>query len=316
MERGFDYLKDKYGTDGARDIFENICTRIFQNEYDNKAKSVRVSQGDGGIDILIGDLPNTEAVYQCKYFPDELGDSQRSQIRQSYNTVCNKYKVKRWMLCLPLVLTQDELLWWSKWKNSKEENNDITIELCDGSYLINKLKNLGNYKEIFDDDIRLKLEEISDFLNESKRKIIDEIVYGSEEVKNDYNDFTFVKMLESAKIMDINDCKVEFFNAEISKQESISKDEVEGLRIYNNLKKKVHSLWKTQYRMHKHATDGNSLLTQTYLRIEDLDSSTLATTYEYNLLSKKGILHQLANEEKIGWLEDYLNKLTEYMEGE
>ncbi|WP_240187529.1 hypothetical protein [Enterococcus faecium] len=52
---------------------------------------------------------------------------------------------------------------------------------------------------------------------------------------------------------------------------------------------------------------------QTYLRIEDLDSTTLQTTSEYNLLAKKGILHHLANDKKIGWVTDYLKKLSEYV---
>ncbi|MBC1557368.1 hypothetical protein HB911_01490 [Listeria booriae] len=149
-----------------------------------------------------------------------------------------------------------------------------------------------------------------------RQRIAEEIIYGIEDIDNiedEYNDFVFVKMLESAKVTDLNTCKMEYFNAEISMKESISKDELEGLKVYGNLKKKILSVWKTQYRIHKHPSDGNNLLNNTYLRIEDLDSSTLYASGEYSLLSKKGLLHHLANEKQLGWIEDYLNKLTEYM---
>lgn len=52
---------------------------------------------------------------------------------------------------------------------------------------------------------------------------------------------------------------------------------------------------------------------RTYLRIEDLDSTTLQTSPEYNLLAKKGILHQLANDRKLGWVSNYIEKLSEYV---
>lgn len=120
-------------------------------------------------------------------------------------------------------------------------------------------------------------------------------------------------MLESANILDTDDCKIEFFNAEIARQEGVSKDEVSGLNLYNNLRTKIYSIWKTQYNLHKSTNDGNILLNESYLRIEDLDSTTLASSADYNLLAKKGILHHLANEKKIGWIEDYIIKLSEYI---
>lgn len=318
MERGFKYLVDIHGEAGAREIFENICTSLFQAMYGPKVKSVHPSQGDGGLDVLVGDLPTPQKVYQCKFFPERIGDSQKAQIRESFKTVTTNYTLKKWYLCLPTILNEKELLWWSRWKNKQESETGIKIEICDGSYLLNNLKKFKLYKETFDDDIRIQLDRILAELYEEHQRIINEVIYGSEDIENieEYNDFVFVKMLESAYITDTNSCKIEYFNAEISMRESISKDELSGIKIYDTLKKKIFSIWQTQYRIHKHKTDGNNLLNNTYLRIEDLDFSTLASSNEYNLLSKKGILHHLANEKKLGWIEDYLEKLTEYMETE
>ena len=316
MERGFKYLIDMYGIPGARDIFERICINLFQSMYGPKAKSVEVSQGDGGLDVLVGELPNPDKVYQCKFFPDGLGSSQKQQIKESFRTVTKNYSVSEWFLCVPCILNEKELLWWSKWKNEIQLETGAKLEICDGSYLINQLKCYDIYTREFDDDVRQNLEQILLEMSSHKQRILNEVIYGMpdlEGISEEYNDFIFVKMLESANIESTNDYKVDFFNAEISRQESISKDEIQGLQIYNNLKNKIFSLWQTQYRQFKAESDGNNLLNQTYLRIEDLDSTTLASSSDYSLVAKKGILHQLANEKKIGWIEHYLIKLTKYM---
>ena len=315
MERGFKYLIDIHGDQGARDIFEKICIQIFQREFGSEAKAIRLSQGDGGIDILVGNLPNSKVIYQCKFFPDKLGASQKQQINDSFDTVMNNYKPEKWCLCLPLILNKEEIFWWSKWKVD-HENPNLEIELCDGSYLITKLKEYEMYSQIFDDDIRNNLQKILEQMSEHKNSIANEIIYGYDDVENvvpDYQDYIFVKMLESAKIIDTDACIIDFYNAEIAMRSAISKDSVEGIRVYENLKAKIHSLWRTQYRIECDTSDGNNLLGKVYQRIEDTDNSLLKSGSEYSLLAKNGILHQLADEKKLGWIENYIVKLSEYM---
>ena len=41
--------------------------------YGSTTKSVKVSKGDGGIDVLVGEIPVPDKVYQCKFFIDSLG---------------------------------------------------------------------------------------------------------------------------------------------------------------------------------------------------------------------------------------------------
>lgn len=316
MERGFKYLIDVHGVAGAREIFEGICVKIFQHKYGPSAKAVRLSQGDGGIDVLVGDLPSPKAIYQCKFFPDKIGESQKRQINESFETATTLYSPAKWYVCLPLILNKEELLWWSKWKQDKEKTN-LKIELCDGSYLINKLKEFEMYSQIFDDDIRNDLQKILEEMTEYKRSISDEIVYGyddSENIIEDYQDYIFVKMLESAKILETDACIIDFYNAEIAMHSALSKDAVVGKKEYSNLKNKIHALWRTQYRIEHHLDDGNVLLGKVYQRIEDSDTTTLKSSSDYSLLAKNGILHQLADEKKLGWIENYLEILSEYME--
>ncbi|MBU5483334.1 hypothetical protein KQI86_03275 [Clostridium sp. MSJ-11] len=76
MSRDFRSLRDDFGYSGAREKFEHICTELIQSKFNN-AHPVEVSQGDGGIDIFVGDFNNEIEIYQCKFFIDEIGNCQK-----------------------------------------------------------------------------------------------------------------------------------------------------------------------------------------------------------------------------------------------
>lgn len=316
MERDFRYLRDKYGEAGARDIFEKICLQLFQKKYEN-AYAVQASPGDDGIDVLVGDLNGDIIVYQCKYFIDGIGDAQKAQIRESYKTVTENYNVVEWYLCVPVLYTVENHKWWSEWKNKKQQKDNLKIDFFDGSRLLMFLKECDMYDEIFDEDIRNMLAEILEYLNSENLRIYNEIIYDINDFSDiSYDDCIFVKMLESANIFDTAEYKNDFFNAEIVKQKIVSKGQSQELLMYKQLLSKLKSIWSTQYNIHKNATDGQGLLNNTYLRVEDLDTTALAASDEVSLLAKKGMLHQLADEKQIGWVENFLKVLEKYMEGD
>lgn len=314
MEKDFRYLRDKYDDAGARDIFEKVCTNLFQAKYGVNAHQIKASQGDGGIDILIGDFSAPIDVYQCKYFIDGIGESQKNQIRKSFKTSVNskEYKMKKWSLCIPTIMTEKEFSWWSNWKKKQSQDYEIEIELLDGSYLLLQLKKYKLYDDVFDEDVRKSLEEICDFFANKKKKLIKEIIVSPVDVENLYNDLVFVKKLQMANISDIEQCKNEYFNAEYAENVIKSKEDSDQMRAFNNLKKTIQSLWSTQYRLLKNDTDGNILLAKTYEKIEDNNSGTLDCSPilpEVGLIVKKGMLHQLAEECSVGWLQNYKQKL-------
>ena len=127
MERDFRYLRDKYGDDGARGIFEKICAQLLHAKYDENAHNIQVSQGDEGIDILVGDFNKPIENYQCKYFIDDIGDSQKQQIRESFKraVTSTEYKMSKWILCVPKCLTAKEFKWWSTWSASEKKKTHL-----------------------------------------------------------------------------------------------------------------------------------------------------------------------------------------------
>ena len=69
-----------YGVAGSREKFEDLTAKLLKAEQP-QADKVRVEQGDGGIDVHIGDLtdPGGIEVFQCKFFAQGLGSRRRAK---------------------------------------------------------------------------------------------------------------------------------------------------------------------------------------------------------------------------------------------
>ena len=76
-----------YKINGARFCFEDLMEELLRKENPSRnVKGVRLAQGDGGIDVFVGNIGQEKIdVYQCKYFDAGLRSSQWQQITDSYN---------------------------------------------------------------------------------------------------------------------------------------------------------------------------------------------------------------------------------------
>jgi hypothetical protein len=119
-----------YGVAGARAKFEDLAGQLVKGEQPD-ANKVRIVQGDDGIDVYVGEFtdPAGIEIYQCKFFPQGLGESQKSQVRKSFRRCrdSDAYQVKKWTLCLPVDLSVEEKRWFEEWKG-KQASSGIVIE--------------------------------------------------------------------------------------------------------------------------------------------------------------------------------------------
>ncbi|MCH5586348.1 hypothetical protein MK805_15500 [Shimazuella sp. AN120528] len=129
-----------------------------------------------------------------------------------------------------------------------------------------------------------------------------------------YDNSIFIAKLESAGIMEHEICQRDFYSAEIVKKKIESKNMKVQLNRFKMLRRDLHSVWWTQYLEHQEEVNGYRLLTKVYTRVEDLSESTLKSDDLISLIAKKGMLHQLADECRIGWIKDYKIKLREYLD--
>jgi predicted helicase len=89
LNRDWNDFKNLNGNiEGARAAFEVACERIYKKHFNSdEVNKIRSSQGDDGIDILIGDTRKKIIVVQCKFHLEKVEDSQKNQIRNSFNRI-------------------------------------------------------------------------------------------------------------------------------------------------------------------------------------------------------------------------------------
>lgn len=154
MERDWKYLKDKYGIESARIKFEEICEALIRKMYPDEkvhGNDGFTGIGDDGIDIFIEGSESIR-VYQCKYFIDGFGNTQKSQIRDSFNRarLSKTFNVTEWTLLIPVELDIAQNSWWIEWKNKNEAKYKIKINIIKGRELLENLKEFDLYNNYFD----------------------------------------------------------------------------------------------------------------------------------------------------------------------
>lgn len=141
------------GSEGARAAFEKACESLFRKRHPGRnVQAVRANPGDEGIDVYVGDLGQEPIdVYQCKFFLEAIGDSQKSQIRDSFQTATStdKYDLQKWTLCLPKVLDVAESQWWGEFRKGALNSSGAEIDLLNGDQLLKEAGNYGLIEEWF-----------------------------------------------------------------------------------------------------------------------------------------------------------------------
>lgn len=174
MNRGFKYLVDKYNSDGARSEFEKICWHLTNSLY-GSSYQIKVQQGDGGIDVFVGNFNSQVMVFQCKFFIDGFADSQKGQIRESFKKCLATLgsSLSTWILCVPVVLTLENQMWWSKWSEEKKQKHGINIELWDENRIISELKKTNLYDEYFN-TVRIDKSFVDNLIGSDKKAKVNE----------------------------------------------------------------------------------------------------------------------------------------------
>lgn len=159
------HLQILYGTVGARDKFEQMCSLLVKGECPS-ARAIRVYKGDGGVDQSVGqwDGESPVTVFQQKYFPDRVGDAQKQEIRDSYKVAQGNgnFSLTKWVLCIPINLSADEQRWWDEWK-AKQDPTGQVIHLwaaVDIERLLMKAENHGVKEEFFQQEHISKIREM------------------------------------------------------------------------------------------------------------------------------------------------------------
>ena len=94
---------------------------------------VEANPGDWGIDAFVGEIDGVISVWQSKFFIDGVQQSQKTQIRESFDQVMATAKEKgfavdAWTLCIPVDLDAPTDQGWATWKRTKEKEHNVRIQ--------------------------------------------------------------------------------------------------------------------------------------------------------------------------------------------
>tara|TARA_R110002096_G_scaffold244112_2_gene436351 strand:+ start:102 stop:1412 length:1311 start_codon:yes stop_codon:yes gene_type:complete len=157
-----------YGVAGARQKFEDLTSDLVQSE-NQSGRKVRLSRGDAGIDVYIGDWgsPDGIDVYQAKFFPGGVGEIQKQQIRDSFKSCRDdeRFSVRTWTLCLPCDFSVDETKWFDEWK-SKQHGITICTPWTASKLerLLNQDNNRGTKEAYFKEEHLAQIREMHSLL--------------------------------------------------------------------------------------------------------------------------------------------------------
>ncbi|MFG1873927.1 hypothetical protein ACGFIV_03710 [Sphaerisporangium sp. NPDC049003] len=141
-EHPIDFLAhhQRRGEAGAPEDFEQMLGLLVSAVTGQEATLVRANPGDWGIDVLVGDLNGGISIWQCKYFVKGFGESQKKQVRESFDSAMRSagkegHTVERWVLCVPCGMDAPTLKWWHGWRSRQQAAHRVTIELWDENVL-------------------------------------------------------------------------------------------------------------------------------------------------------------------------------------
>lgn len=301
-------LETPAGMQGARGLWQQLITQLVILQYGDDARSITPAQGDWGIDVIVGRLTSGSCtIWQAKYYPEVIGNTQKDDIIESFETLIAKsvekgFTVNTWFLCIPTTFTARMELWWDKWRAEQMAATGIQMGLWHKDY-IEKLLIDPKAKHIC---VAFGLEGTSVPLMVNERVIVPIPPTKNQE----YENALFIKKLTHAGITDNSSARSQFFNAEILREEVRARGDVTEQAELDGTYEKILAYWENLFNQAKYSSDPISETRKVYFKMNDLLAQldkadlncpkTAATSFH-----KKGLMHQLAELCRLGWTPDY-----------
>lgn len=290
------------GYPAARERFDNFMLALVAATRSN-VRGMRSAPGDWGIDAFIGDLSDSIAIWQAKFFPTEVGDSQQNQIRESYKSAKkaaadHKHKIITWTLVLPCELSPLERAWWDKWV-VKQRQDSIEIELWELARLRELLRTVDAA------DVRAEYFPYLAPVHPPELPVVVKAPPGAVSP-----DMLFIKQLQAAGLTELEIATEEFYNAEILERDLADKRLERHMQAYNGLRSDLRSTWADRYNHHCGASsEGRDLLPALHgdvmERIDADHRSAPMLPLPLTRTHRKGAMHQVVDAGQAGWTRGY-----------
>lgn len=298
------------GDAAARERFDSFMLALVRAVRTN-VRGMRPAPGDWGIDAFVGDLAAEIAIWQAKFFPDGVDESQKQQIRESYKSAKKAaaehgHTIIAWTLVLPIELSAEERTWWEKWVATQKANK-IEIDLWELSQLQELLRSPDAA------DVRAEYFPHLDPVHPSQPPEVLEPPEGAVG-----QDMLFIKQLQAAGLTELEAASEQFYNAEILERDLADKRLERQMAAYNGLRSDLRGTWADRFEHHcgtiPPSEDRLPALHGDVM--ERIDAEHLAAPMHPLPLTRthrKGAMHQIVNRAQAGWTRGYRKIAEEHV---
>ncbi|MCU1272396.1 MAG: hypothetical protein JWN74_3690 [Acidobacteriaceae bacterium] len=141
------------------DTFQKLCFQLLKEKHPElEPKHVDGRGGDEGLDVFAGELYGDLAIWQCKAFPNGVGQSQRAKIRESLRTALKNFSPSFWVLCLSVDMDTKARRWFERLQKSYESKVKITD--FSASHIVNELLFRRTLRNSFFPTVMLDIPEL------------------------------------------------------------------------------------------------------------------------------------------------------------
>ncbi len=289
-------LYDQGSEAGARTAFQTLVTELVAVRYPMANEVAGPGGSDWGIDTYVGQLDESVAVWQSKFFLDWKGDDQRGQVRKSFNELLKKageenFQVAAWTLCVPCILPPKEQQWFDGWAARMKSKYGITsIELWNGVELRRQLMQ--------DDAVAVK----HSYFPEASSPQPTEPIAVAVDVR-EMETALFVRQLEEAGYMETDAARGLFFAAEALARDLAARGNPEGLASLQELHLEVQALWESRFNAALPIADVEGKMAGLIDNVlKDAADCPDPEGLRLRPAHRRGIVHRLVENAHAGWV--------------
>jgi hypothetical protein len=297
--------------DGGRVLFQRMLSALIAVEY-RTATDIRPDPGDWGIDVMVGSLAESIMIWQSKYFYDKIGDSQKKQIRESFDSamkhaVANGYRVDAWTLCVACELSAPEKKWWdNKVKEWSKLYPDVQFDLWDAPRLRRKLMSpdAGAVWEEF-----YGPSKDAAVLQRMAENAPDPLPLAPRAETPRYDEALFVKQMEVAGITELDAQRYAFFNADLLVRDVAARAVPAQVAAVDELDATLHGAWELAVAdpvTAPNAGDYEGSARRLFASVmRDAGAVKPPPGLPLRPVHTSGLMHRIVDDTRAGWVHDW-----------
>lgn len=297
--------------DGGRVLFQRMLSALIAVEY-KAATDIRPDPGDWGIDVMVGSLAESIMIWQSKYFYDKIGDSQKKQIRESFDSAMkhakqNGYRVDAWTLCVACELSAPEKKWWdNKVREWRMAHPDVQFDLWDAPRLRRKLMS---------PDARAVWEEFygpgkdAAALQRSAQGPAEPLPLAPRIETPRYDEALFVKQMEVAGITELDAQRYAFFNADLLVRDVAARAVPAQIAAVEELDATLQSAWELAVAdpaTSPNASDYEGSARKLFVSVmREAGAAKAPHGLPLRSVHTSGLMHRIVDDTRAGWVHDW-----------